>query len=48
LGFFTVASAQLPPEIKAEETCVGKPVGSSCWMALANHPECYVWNDDLK
>lgn len=27
----------------SERTCAGKPVGSSCWMALANHPECYVW-----
>ena len=48
LGGFTVASAQLPPEIKAEETCGEKPVGSSCWMELTNQPECYVWNPDLK
>ena len=34
--------------IKAEGTCEGLPVGSSCWMALANHPECYVWNADLQ
>ena len=30
--------------ISAEETCAGKPLGSSCWMALAGRPECYVWN----
>ncbi|MDE2797711.1 MAG: hypothetical protein OXI94_03480 [Gemmatimonadota bacterium] len=29
--------------IDAEETCTGKPLGSSCWMALADRPECYVW-----
>ena len=29
--------------IGAEETCTGKPLGSSCWMALADRPECYVW-----
>ena len=32
-------------EISAEEMCAGKPSGSSCWMELTNHPECYVWND---
>ena len=47
LGFFTVVSAQLPPEIKAEGTCDGLTKGSSCWMELANHPECYVWNEYL-
>ena len=34
-------------EFSPERTCVGKPVGSSCWMALTNQPECYVWNPDL-
>ncbi len=34
--------------IKTEGTCEGLPVGSSCWMELTNHPECYFWNDDLK
>ena len=33
--------------IKAEGTCGGLPKGSKCWMELTNHPECYVWNDDL-
>ena len=33
--------------IKAEGTCEGLPVGSSCWMELTNHPECYVWNGHL-
>ena len=32
-------------EISAEETCAGKPEGASCWKELANHPECYVWDD---
>ena len=31
-----------------ERTCAGKPVGSSCWMALANQPECYFWNPYLR
>ncbi len=34
--------------IKTQGTCNGLPVGSSCWMELTNHPECYVWNDDLQ
>ena len=35
-------------EFSPERTCVGKPVGSSCWMALANQPECYIWNSDFR
>ena len=35
-------------EILPEETCTGKPDGSSCWMALANQPDCYVWNSSLR
>ena len=35
-------------QISAEETCVGKPLGSSCWMALADRPECYFWNPNLQ
>ncbi len=34
--------------ISTEETCTGKPLGSSCWMALADRPECYVWNPYLQ
>ena len=34
--------------IKTEGTCDGKPLGSPCWMALINQPECYVWNDHLE
>ena len=30
----------------AEESCEGKSKGDSCWMELANQPECYVWNPD--
>ena len=33
--------------IKTQGTCDGLPKGSKCWMALTNHPECYVWNDEL-
>ena len=35
-------------QISAEETCIGKPLGSSCWMALVDRPECYVWNPYLR
>ena len=34
--------------IRAGGTCDGKPLGSSCWMELINHPKCYVWNDSLR
>ena len=34
-------------EFSPENTCFGKPAGSNCWMALTNHPECYVWNPNL-
>ena len=30
-------------EFSPDRTCAGKPVESSCWMALTNQPECYVW-----
>ena len=29
--------------IKAQGTCDGLPEGSKCWMALTNHPECFMW-----
>ena len=34
--------------IKTEGACEGLSEGSSCWMALINHPKCYVWNDYFK
>ena len=34
--------------IRTEGTCEGKPLESPCWMALINHPKCYVWNDNLR
>ena len=34
-------------EITPDKTCAGKSVGSSCWMSLSNHPDCYVWNPSL-
>ena len=33
--------------ISAGQTCAGKPQGTACWMELANHSQCYVWNDYL-
>ncbi len=30
-----------------EPTCVGKEVGSSCWMETENNPGCYLWNGGL-
>lgn len=33
------------PEILPEDMCEGKEEGA-CWMELANHPQCYVWDDD--
>ena len=33
-------------QIIAEETCAGKPEGASCWVALASHPQCYVWDNN--
>lgn len=35
-------------EIAPDKTCAVKPVGSSCWMALADRPDCYVWNPNLQ
>ena len=34
--------------ISAGQTCAGKPQGTACWMELANHSQCYVWNFELK
>ena len=34
--------------IKPQGTCDGLPEGAECWMALTNHPECYVWNEKLR
>ena len=30
-----------------DESCTGKPEGTACWMELANHPLCYLWNPGL-
>ena len=35
-------------EFSPDRTCAGKEYGSSCWLALNNHPECYVWKSFLK
>ena len=28
--------------------CAGQPEGTECWMELANHAGCYVWNEGLQ
>ena len=35
------------PEILPDDTCAGKEEGAACWMELANHPDCYVWEQYL-
>ena len=30
-----------------DESCTGKPEGTTCWMDLVNHSECYLWNPGL-
>lgn len=35
------------PSLGAGETCAGQPVGSGCWMEVANEPGCYLWNEGL-
>ncbi|WP_419949442.1 toxin-antitoxin system YwqK family antitoxin [Candidatus Palauibacter sp.] len=29
------------------QTCAGQPVGSECWMEVANQPGCHLWNGGL-
>ena len=29
------------------QTCAGQPEGTECWKELANHAQCYVWNNYL-
>ncbi len=38
-----------PPDspVGPVETCVGKPVGSQCWMEVTNQPACHLWNPGL-
>ena len=33
--------------LRTEGTCEGMPAGSSCWVKLTNHVECYVLNPSL-
>ncbi len=40
----TAGAAQIPQEV-AENRCEGKLGEAACWKKLANHPECYFWND---
>ena len=30
-----------------DESCTDKPEGTTCWMELVNHSECYLWNPGL-
>ena len=39
-------STAAPPSVDLE-TCAGKPVGSECWMEVANQPGCHLWNEGL-
>ena len=44
----TPAQAAVQPFLPgAEATCAGQEEGTSCWMELASHPGCYVWNPFL-
>ena len=29
------------------QLCAGEPSGAACWKALANEPECFVWNTSV-
>ena len=31
-----------------EDTCAGQSQGASCWMELADQPQCYVWNPNFQ
>ena len=42
-----VPSAAALPFAAAGETCAGKPVGSECWMEVADQPGCHLWNPGL-
>ena len=44
----TVVGWGSPAPFSAEPKCAGEPEGTEYWMALANHPECYVWNPNLQ
>ncbi|WP_419939293.1 hypothetical protein [Candidatus Palauibacter sp.] len=35
------------PPLVGLETCAGQPVGSTCWMEVANQPGCHLWNPGL-
>ena len=39
-------SIAVPPSVGLE-TCAGRPVGSECWMEVANQPGCHLWNEGL-
>ena len=34
-------------QVAPGETCVGKEVGTACWMETENKPGCYLWNPSL-
>ncbi|WP_419939872.1 toxin-antitoxin system YwqK family antitoxin [Candidatus Palauibacter sp.] len=39
-------STATPPAVRLE-TCAGQPLGSECWMEVANQPGCHLWNEGL-
>ena len=34
--------------IQTRQTCAGQPKGTSCWMEVTGHPDCFVWNPNLQ
>ena len=34
--------------IETRQTCAGQSKGTSCWMEVTGHPDCYVWNPNLQ
>ena len=38
----------LKEDANAKRTCSGKAKNSACWMELADHPRCSVWNPRLQ
>lgn len=44
----TAQAQELPSRIRPDQTCVGQPKGTECWMELANQAGCYVWNGNLQ
>ena len=41
------ATSTAAPLSAGVQTCAGQPVGSECWMQVANQPGCHLWNPSL-